>query len=255
MKISDFGTYTYRKFDYTFLNRVIVTFSFAEPENKNGIDERMKEFSSSQFGIQSPNAFFENGTRLNRSDGRISFSFTKQSASVDIDGEVYKSFGDTIIPLAYKLRVYVNDVVGANQLQSISIRKINLWQFEYDKNVLNFDTNKAREIIFSSSYNALKINTDIQADELIRDLRQSKWSDDNSWIKLRSGFVNSETDAKEKKSYGLFLDSEGFESPVDGIKTQEIDDELKTINTNLYNAYMWCISEKVRTIMEKGKED
>lgn len=255
MNICDFPTYPHRIYDYTFLNRVIVSFSFVQPDNTIGIDERMKEFSSSLFGVQSPNAFFENGTRLNSSDGRISFSFTKQSASVDIDGDGYKSFGDTIIPLAYKLRVYVNDVAGIDLLHSISIRKINFWQFEYDKNVQKFDTNKAREIIFSRNYNDLKMNSEVKADESIVDFKHNKWSENNCWFELRSGFVNLETDGKEKNSYGLFLDSEGFESPIDGIKTQVIDDVLKSINKNLYNAYMWCISEKVRTIMEKGKED
>lgn len=254
MNISDFGTYDYRIYDYTFLNNVVVTFSFTRPQTEDGINERMKSFSSTHFDIQSPEGFFEHGLSFNRSDKQLSFSFTKDFASFNIDGGAYKSFADSIIPFAFKLRLYVKEVIGLDRVTKVSIRKVNLWQFEYDKSVQTFDTNKARKIIFSQHFNELNVKDDIITIDSIIDFKHNQWTENCRSLELKSGFVDLEADEMDKKSYGLFLDSEGSECPQNGVKIQDIDEVLQSINSNLYNAYMWCISDKVKTIMEKGKE-
>ena len=254
MNISDFGTHKYRKYDYNFLNKVIVSFAFERPDNNTDIDERMESFSISQFGVQPPKGFFEVGTSLRRSDGHVAFLFGHQQASVEIEGDEYSSFADTVIPLAYKLKMYVSEVVGIDIIKSASIRKVNLWQFEYDKNVSEFDSDLARKIIFSDNYNDLTSNVDIKTKEVFRDQKTHRWNENDNWLEIRSGFMDLGTDEKSLSSIALFLDSEGFETLTKGIKIQEVDDVLKSINTHLYNSYMWCVNEKVQKIMEEGKE-
>lgn len=250
-----FGEYPYQKFSNTFLTKVLVVFGFEPTAFPEGFDDRMNKFSMEAFGIPGPTDILTKGVRLTSSDGCLFFNFTNNYVSVEILGKSYDSFSNSIIPQAFKLRSFVEDVIKKDTLRYVSIRKLNTWQFEKPKNANAFEEDAIRKFVFSSGFNQLEVNADLSKEEQqIEHFKKHRWEDGNSLLELRTAFLEMSSSNTSKHIYGLVLDSERKEYNPNGIQCVVVDSILKEVNKDLYNAYMWSVSDAIKNIMSTGKE-
>lgn len=250
-----FGEHPYKKFANTFLAKVLIVFKFGPATQMDFFDERMDKYSMESFGIAGPKGTISDTVRLASTDGRIVFQFSNDFASVEIAGIAYESFFNSIIPQAFKLKSYVKDVIGVERINTVSIRKLNIWQFENKKTVNAVDVKSVQDYVFSDDFNQLENNVELNEDEKKLDyFKKHRWEDNRNLLELRTAFMEMASSTKDKLIYGLVLDSERVESPIKGILCEEIETVLKNMNMDLYNAYMWSISEPIKNIMNIGKE-
>lgn len=249
-----FGDYPYKKFSNTFLTKVLIVFRFDPLAQPEGFDERMDKFSMESFGIPGPKEMTDT-LQLSSTDGKIVFYFSVDFVSVEIAGDIYDSFSNSIIPQAFKLKSFVKDVIGQERIKTISIRKLNIWQFENKKKAEVIDVESIRNYVFTDHFNQLNMNVDLSDDEKNIDyFKKHRWSEDGNVLELRTAFVEMDNSSKEKHIYGLILDSERMVEEPNGITCEDIESVLKSIDMDLYNAYMWCVSDSIKNIMNTGKE-
>lgn len=250
-----FGECPHKKFSNTFLTKVLVELGFDPLNNFEGLDVSMDKYSLDIFGIPGPKNFPSNAVRLSTTDGMYAFQFSKEHTSVEISGKVYESFYDTIIPQVFKLKSFVKDVINKDVITTISIRKLNIWQFENSKEAKDSDVDSLRNYVFSKDFNQLPTNVTLTEEEQnIAYFKKYRWQEDNGTLELCTTFQELIGSSSEKHMYGLILDSKRIERVDSGIPCKDIESILKNINMDLYNAYMWSVSESIKRIMETGKE-
>lgn len=249
----------YQKFNNTFLNKVVITFGLEEYLKDDSVTERMSVFSTEEFGVTPPSKEFNTAVYGNQ-DGSIIFKFLNKFVSVEIEGTKYNNFADTVISLSYKLRRYVEFVLKTNKIRYASIQKINLWQFRKEASAPEIDVDAVKKYVFSKEFNSLSSNEKLSKEEEEIDyFIKHRWKDEtcsDDYFELRTCFIKiDEKDINTKQNiYGLILDSIAKNTNNgNGIEIEKIDTFLRDINTQLYNAYMWCVTDDVKNIMVNGK--
>lgn len=247
-----FGNTDYRQFKNTFLATVLVGMNFPAVQSNEARKSEWKEYCQALFSLHGIDGIFEKPIVVNREDQKLKFLFGSNLAQVLISGDGYRNFADTVIPHAFKLKQFVTDVAGCQKPSLVGIRKIDIFQIEGITGK-SFDEAQVRRHFFSGDYLGLE-DGKTQLDEneqKMPNMIKHIWTEGDNTLTVRSVFMK----AKGKDNlYQLVLDSEEHYSPQGGIDLSRLDEILKDINKDLYNAYMWCVSDKVKNIMEKGKE-
>lgn len=247
-----FGTATYRQFETTFLASVIVGMNFPKVQDATSLRESWGKFTWALFSVKPMEGIFEKPIVISRSDNKLGFVFENGRAQVHISGDGYQNFADSVIPHAYKLKQFVTEVVGVKAPTQLGIRKIDVFQIETD-NKKTVDEGAVREHFFSADYCELQegcVNLD-EEEKKILGMKKHQWTEGNNQLTLRSAFVKA---AETENRYRLILDIDEQHSPQEGVNLDKLDEILKDMNMDLFNAYMWCVSDNVTRIMKNGKE-
>ena len=247
-----FGNTDYRQFKNTFLATVLVGMNFPTVQSNDTRKREWKEYCQALFSLSGIEGIFEKPIVVNREDQKLRFLFGSNLAQVLISSDGYRNFADTVIPHAFKLKQFVTGVAGCERPTMIGIRKIDIFQIEGIPG-MEFDGAQVRNHFFSADYLGLK-ESEAELDDSEKQMPnmvKHVWSEGAYTLTVRSVFMKVQGKAN---LYQLVFDSEEHYSPEGGIDLSQLDEILKDINKDLYNAYMWCVSDKVKNIMEKGKE-
>lgn len=247
-----FGTAEYRQFGTTFLASVILEINFPPVQDADSRKEQWGKFTKELFSVKPMEGIFEKPITINRSDKKLGYIFDKGRVQVLISGDSYQNYSDSVIPHAYKLKQFVTDVAGEKVPTQLGIRKIDMFQIEID-NTKPVDEALIRGHFFSKKYCELKEGrVELNVEErTIPGMIKHQWKEDANLLTLRSAFVKVPNTGNR---YRLILDIDEQYTPANGVNLDKLDETLKEMNTDLYNAFIWCVSNKVINIMKQGKE-
>lgn len=242
----------YRQFQNTFLASTVVEMTFKPVELDKLYTVEWNKFTRALFSMDSIDGLFQKTIIVNRSDNRITFIFDKDRVQVKISGDGYRNYSDSLLPYAYKLKEFINDVVNIDKAVKLSVRKIDIFQIDTEKDTPSLEAD-VRGHFLSEKYLKLKDNRmDLDGDELeMPNMVKHHWVEDAYQLTLRSVFLSV---PNKSKSYRLILDAEEQYAPVEGLELVNLDIELKKMNSDLFNVFIGCISDNVIKIMENGNE-
>lgn len=247
-----FGMANYKQFQNNFLASVLVGMVFPPTHDAETHKDQWNLFTQELFSVGPLEGLFQKPIAIKRGDQKLSYVFDKTHALVQINDDGYQNFADTVIPHAYKLKRFITEVAGSNYITQLDIRKIDMFQImsEDGKTV---DENDIRRHFFSNNYlNQQEGLARLNKDETnFPGMLKHQWRDENYVLTIRSAFLKLPGDGN---GYRLILDTEERYEPVNNINLDGLDKDLKKMNKDLFNAFMWCISDRVVSIMEKGKE-
>lgn len=246
-----FGTAEYKQFQHTFLASVIVGIMYPQVKVNDSIKGKWRTYSRELFFVEPMEGIFEKPIVVNRSDNKLKYIFEAGRTQVYISGDGYQNFAESVIPHAYKLKKFVTDVAGTDTATEIGIRKLDVFQIQ-SSNGLQLDESKIRSHFLSNDYNLLKegkagLNVE---ESKIPNMIKHQWHEDGYTLTLRTVFLQ----VPNSDNYRLVLDIDESFKPNSGIDMNELEDRFKEINTDLFNAFMWCVSENAKSIMINGKE-
>ncbi len=235
-------------FKNTFLQNTFAELHFpqiTESEWNNGAP--IQSFLNKYFHINTP-VTWDNilkGVSLTNKDTDVTIHFSKDFVGVRVGRKNYQSFATSVMPYLYLLKGYVKEVLSRDNVESIDVRKINLWPYfeEESKNQLG-----NHEIVHT-----------IISDSLINDAKDEK---EVEGVKLQT------VDRQERETsicigYGVtkndsgpivILDTIGKSEQTQPTNLSDVEAKLDELNTFLYDAYHWSVTEKVIQWME-GKEE
>lgn len=239
----------------TFLLDIVIEYNFEPVAEDGDLDNRFKEFLHNSFGINTEGLSFVGGEHsLRKDDGSLSFYFSNGRVATKIGGQAYFNFIETARPTIYKIREFLEQVLDLKTLENIKIKKTNCWPFINEAPSLNDKKirDDLRLFVFSEQLQeSLKADKDEKATGLIEDLKTYSFSNDDFSIKLRSyTALHKGNDDIQKNYINLFLDIIGTLATNGGIKIDDIEDETTSLNNEIYNCFQWCISDKIREIMD-----
>lgn len=247
-----FGKAAYRQFETTFLASVIVGVSFPPVQDAASRKERWEKFAWALFSVKPMEGIFEKPIVINRSDKKLGFVFEKNRAQAHISGDGYQNFADSVIPHAFKLKEFLTEVAGVESPTRLGIRKINVFQIETNK-TKPIDEDAIRKHFFSPAYCELKDKMAEFDEEEKRfpGMKKHQWTEGSNQLTVRSAFVKV---LNTENRYRLVLDIDEQYTSAKGINLDKLDETLKEMNMDLFNAFMWCVSDNVIGIMKNGKE-
>lgn len=239
---------SYQRYKNTFLNTVMLVLSYPQvSDDDHDFYDRFKEYVKSFFGIDVPEGEFKDGAAINKGDGSISINFTRNQVNIIMSGQKYETFTQSMLPNVFNLRSFFKNVAKTDKVDSIVLRKINIWNFKNEKNV-EITGSGTRAAVFSKCLLEALSNENLTDKEAeMPDMQKCEWNDDNESLTIRSAF--NKTDQKDGFSQ-LMLDTEYFISKDEGFKLDDIANDLLHYNSTLYQAYHWCVNDKVKNLMK-----
>ena len=248
MKELPFGIAVYKQYKTTFLASVIVGLEYPKVQDTESHRDQWGIYTRTMFNIPQLDGIFQKQLMINSNDGRLSYVFNDSRTMVRIAGNGYQNFADTVIPQSYKLRQFVSDVVGSDKATSLVIRKVDVFQIEADIDKIGGEEGVRRHF-FSPAFISLerpKAELD-EEEKKMQGMIKYQWIEEDNTLTVRSVFLGVNN---SKNKYRLILDIEEIYSPSQVFELNQMESKLKEMNSDLYNAFMWCVSDNVKKIME-----
>lgn len=253
MKSFPFGSAKYKQYRNTFLQNVIITFTFNNAaEDLSKLDDDFKDYIQTFFGI-TPNCRLSEGLcSITKKDKSLSFAYAKDSVNVQISGQNYITFSETAIPNIFKLRDFFNKVVKIEKLNSISIRKINVWNFK-NTNKQEIRVEDLRDLVFSKKFlSALSTEHLDEIEKSIPHFSKCSYSEDEKTLTIRTALLPP---TAKDDFHHLILDTTIDLHKSDKIKVDQLADSLMDLNSELFDCYHWCISKYVLNVMDSNPDE
>lgn len=248
-----FGRPDYRQFQNTFLASVIVGMTYPQVADAASHTEQWGRFTRALFSVEPMEGIFQRPLTISRSDNKLGFVFDTWRTQVHISGDGYQNFADSVIPHAYKLKEFVTEVAGCQNPLQVGIRKIDIFQIKAEKGK-TVDEKALRNHFFSEVYLSQvenKVQLDPEERNQMPGMLKHIWAEASYRLTVRSTFVKLQG---VEDMYRIVLDTDEQYTPEGGVNLDKLDEWLKEMNKDLYKAFMWCVSDNVKRIMEKGKE-
>lgn len=238
----------YRQYKHTFLQNVMVSFNFDSTVEVSVADDSFADYSKAFFGLEKSGTLSK-AISISRKDNAQSFLFAHNHAEIFMNGQKYEGFSDTAIPMIFKMRKFFNDVVRVEKINSVSIRKINVWNIKKNgKDDIN--PQEVMKLILSQNLLSELSNENLNDEErAIPNFLKSEWKEDQRLVTIRTALIPPASTKDE--FYHLLLDTQAFEIPTDGYTVDEVSGKLLDLNSIMFYAYHWCVSEEVLTVMNK----
>lgn len=238
---------SYQRYKNTFLNTVMLILSFPEVNSDDqDFYDRFKEYVKSIFDVNAPEDGFQNGLAINKGDGSVSINITKRQVIIILRGQKYESFTQSMLPHIFSLRNYFKKVAGIKKIDSLIIRKINVWNFKNEKNV-DITSSGARNAIFSKELlGRLSSDNLTEAETALGDIQKCEWHEGCETLAIRSLF--KKTNNKDGFTQ-LILDTEYMNSDANGFDVETLANTLLDYNNVLYQAYHWSVNDRVKDLM------
>lgn len=231
------------RYTKTYLQNVIVSldaesFSMTDEE----AEQRMEKYLEEYFNITmpKPSPYPKMPVNVSAQSEDVELFFMQKNVAVRYGGADYLSFKSSILPQLYRMRAYLQDVVGANCAQSY-IRKINLWPCK--EAVVGASELKAiAKTLLSQDLNGW-VPEGWNGDSL--EWKFQVPSHDEWTLVVRVRVV--ENDIKQKMFVlDTILDNNQIENGSE-------EDTLIEMNDVLYEVFHGCVSERVIATMKGEK--
>lgn len=238
----------YCQYKHTFLQNVMVSFNFDSTVEVSVADDSFADYLKAFFGLEKSGTLSKT-ISISRKDNAQSFLFAHNHAEIFMNGQKYEGFSDTAIPMIFKMRKFFNDVVRVEKINSVSIRKINVWNIKRNgKDDIN--PQEVMKLILSQNLLSELSNENLNDEErAIPHFLKSEWKEDQRLVTVRTSLIPPASTKDE--FYHLLLDTQAFEIPTDGYTVDEVSGRLLDLNSIMFYAYHWCVSEEVLTVMNK----
>lgn len=198
-------------------------------------------------GLKEDNLSHPKRLDLRSSDMQRHLTLTDESCDYEVSGTQYKSSDD--LRKQYKKAIGYIETCGVKKVVNLSLRKQNILQFECE----------SRDEMPVPVYGPL---CDVVSDKLLipystidnisvhtkQSIQSLQLEEKGYLLTVKYGFQVIERDVTNCKAKGLIivdLSISKFDVPID-----TADDELQIFSSELYNAFIWVISEKTLKILK-----
>lgn len=248
----DFIVNTPRKeYKNTFLQNVFLSIHFDKIDQTSvscNFNENWEKYIRTTFNNLEPRSnFFSEPISISREDRVCTIVLSNGLIGALIGAKDYRSFVDNVLPQLYKLKTFLKDVLDSPKISSISVRKVNIWQFN-SKDKGRIDSDALRKSIFSGQFLNKKVNGQLDDNEKkIPNMHKYEWKDvDNNILAIaRTVFMPRRQDG----TFAQVLDTEAIYMHND-ILLENLEEKSILLNNILYELYHWCINSKILKIME-----
>ena len=133
--INPYNESEHRVYNRSFLHNVQVGLEFDTCKGKLADTETLNDFISEYFNIKTTDQHVPESVsriELNDQDKQVRVIFTENSATATVEADCYRSFTDTMLPLASRLIAYAEKVCNIKSISTIGIQKKNTWKIVAD---------------------------------------------------------------------------------------------------------------------------
>ncbi len=250
-------------FNNNFLRTVFfeVKYSLTD-QNLEKIEEKLKAKFGNEFFIQKSNIGFgfnlkiQNGKKtiepdndgeaigliIKSFDGKKTINLDENSIKISIQGSAYTSF-DNNINLIEKFITEINEFISS--VNRILIRKINIVEFER--------TEEAEEApLFLLNYlinnNLVGGFASFNPETTLNQMSSLSLLENKYFLNLKYG-LNSPNNILEDNTKHIILDIEHGNS--NNINRDNILEEFSILNKNIFDIFMWSITDEFKSILDK----
>lgn len=206
-------------------------------------------FNLNSNGVQRDESYHSKQVTLHSSDMRRSMTLTDDSCEYIVSGDQYKSSED--MKKVFKKAVGYLETCGVNKFARLSMRKQNILQFQCVSGSLDpVPVQGPVEDIFNNKL-LLPYSVVNEINPYIKQSMQTLQLEDKGYIlTLRYGFQIQKREDDKKKAVGLLiLDMDIYKQDV---LIDAVEDELSIFNEELYNAFIWAISDNTLNSLKNG---
>lgn len=236
-------------FKNTFLQSVIITYRYEKLDSDSfdeAFERRMRDFLCGNFGLTIEKSIKNGPISIISSDKVVSYILSDEFAAVKVNAKNYKSFGNSVVQYNSALKHFMIDVLQLESVESLSLRKINIWPFQNDS---------GKEINQDELWEKILSKDIIQTARVDKDSRFVgsrivEEEEKDVSVKIRMIPVNA---AEDGKQMNYVVDIETTQSPAFGVELKGTREKLRNLNQKLYDAFIWAINPKIISLME-GKD-
>lgn len=181
---------------------------------------------------------------LKSEDGQIELLINCDNIIFSIDGKKYSNYESNVNSILEKIILLFN-LLSVKEITNCSLRKINLIEFGYDKQmipngILNALLNKT--IVYNEdAFNGMEYIT--------QNIHNLEFKDGNYSLNLKYG-MNS-LPIPDKKIGQLIVDNEiTFDSYLN---LDELEGKIRKLNEELFNVFFWIFNEDAKKILRNGQ--
>lgn len=232
----------------TFLNTVFVVFSYSLERITEDVLISLNRFLKETFNHEEKitEAVFKNGFSFENKKMGISFYFSSKNIGVKYLKDDYYSFQITMMPLVYLLISFLKEAVPVMSISGMEIRKANVWDI---KRKIEQAINEEDFINKYLSYNLVSNAVETKRGNSLRKVHLFKGESDTFTFEILYGLRDGKISDSEQY-LGLVLD-ETVRSKSVSINLDDIDNELLSLNSKLYDVFHWSVSGTTIAYMNK----
>lgn len=241
----------YKIYPNTFLQNVVVVMGFegdvaGEPNQGIPVD-RLKTFLLDNFGFVLPEGEARDFASLSNEELGLNFQFYSNKTSLRVNCKNYQSFEATIMPLVYKLRAYVREVLERDSVDYVKIRKVNMFPFQLPK--------QYEETIYGQMMHHLLnndlLNSPSDGSEQITNgqtpLDLHLIEDDKYVFTIKTGVVKA---SDRDDVCVVILDTSSKTLNFAPVALTEIETNIRQQNQRMFDLFHWAVNDEVIDVME-----
>lgn len=242
----------------TFLQNVVVSMRYTPkqylPEEEREIVAESNSFFLENFGIDFHVDSLERQYNLTNEEDDMGYVFTPNSAMVRVGRKHYTSFDASVMPNIYRLRNYIFKVLRLGKIDSLIVRKLNMFPVQIEGSVNEAIFNKMESFLLSSDLLQTEKTPDqaLQVGNVVTGVYKREIEDGNNLFRI----LTSTTKRGEGNTYNLVLDiSCRTRISNEGITEDRIEERLNELNQRLFDLYHWAVSNEVTDVMVQPKNE
>ena len=243
----------YRIYPNTFIQNVVVVMGFDNDSDNPEFDtiptNRLRTFLKDNFGFQLPNEEPKKQASLSSEELGLNFQFYTNKVSLRVNCMNYQSFEATVMPLIYKLRSYMFEVLGKDSVDYIKIRKVDMFPFQLMDNPDNSIYGKMMHHLLNNDLLDSPADGVEKTKDGVTDIERRTLSDENFDFIVKTGVVKSVT---ESGVYLVILDtsSKTRADSYPKIDKNNIEEVLRHQNQRMFDLYHWAVTDEVKNVMQ-----
>lgn len=242
----------YRIYPNTFIQNVVVVMGFDNDSVNPKFDviptDRLKTFLKDNFGFQLQDGEPKKQASLSSEELGLNFQFFTNKVSLRVNCINYQSFEATVMPLIYKLRSYLLEVLGKDSVDYIKIRKVDMFPFQLMGNPDNTIFGKMMHHLLSKDLLDGPVEGVEKTEEAVTDIERRTLSDAEFDYVVKTGVVKS---ASEQGVYLVILDTSSTTKTdrYPNINKNNIEEILQNQNQRMFDLYHWAVTDEVKKVM------
>ena len=245
----------HRIYKNTFLQNTFVEIQYESIKDRLSIKDvfsDLQHFALESFNIniEKEEAITENGVVISSQEMAIDFYITNKRLIIKIGRKNYKTFKESVIPYIKIAKTFIESVSKLDKIQSCEIRKINIWPYS---NIASKRT--LTETLMGKIFSKELLENGNFKSQIPENQNVTQWMNEKvfkgeySSLKLKYGFIAKDENHDKER---IILDSSiEMLQPTD---LSDIEDVFNQLNTILFNAYHWSITEQIIQIMSREVE-
>lgn len=245
-----FNGIEYKVYSKTFLRKVLVGITYTvdtDTLRDEKLQDRIGSFLKQRFELDlGPVDLDTQLVNLTNDELGVRYLLSKEYSSFIIDTKDYKSFQESVFPYISNLTFFARDVLGVRDFKSCFVRKLNVFSLEKTGDESEGYEN-TQSIVFSSSFlETPSEDIDDHSSEYEIE-KQLSWNSQELSVTTR--YKHDQPDIQHIQH---LLDIEVVNSPAisQTIERLEEPDVWKQMNQVLFNAFHWCVSDRIIRVME-----